>query len=92
VLLFDQNISFRIVKNLQDIFPGSKQVREVGLENAKDSQIWSFAKENSFCIVTFDADFYDLGIIKASSPKVIWPDLAIPVQKTLKKYSEEITN
>lgn len=72
MLLFDQNISFRIVKSLQDIFPGSKQVREVGLENAKDSQIWSFAKENSFCIVTFDADFYDLGIIKGSSPKVIW--------------------
>jgi len=56
VLLFDQNISFIIVKNLQDIFPGSKQVREVRLENAKDSRIWSFAMENSFSIVTFDAD------------------------------------
>jgi predicted nuclease of predicted toxin-antitoxin system len=71
-LLPDQNISFRITNKIQDIFPGSKQVRDLGLENSKDSAIWSFAKENSYCIVTFDGDFYDIGLIKGSSPKVIW--------------------
>lgn len=70
--LLDQNISFRIAKRIQDIYPGSKQVRELGLENSKDSAIWSFAKENDYCIVTFDGDFYDMGLIKGSSPKVIW--------------------
>lgn len=43
-LLLDQNISFRIVKKIQDIYPGSKQVREQGLENSKDSFIWTYAK------------------------------------------------
>ena len=71
-LLLDQNISFRIVSKIQDIYPGSKQVRELGLENSKDFVIWSFAKDNAYCIVTFDGDFYDLGLIKGSSPKVIW--------------------
>jgi predicted nuclease of predicted toxin-antitoxin system len=71
-LLLDQNISFRITSKIQDIFPGSKQVRELGLENKKDSFIWSYAKENGYCIVTFDGDFYDLGLIKGSSLKVIW--------------------
>jgi predicted nuclease of predicted toxin-antitoxin system len=71
-LLLDQNISFRITGKIQDIFPGSKQVRELGLENSKDLVIWSFAKENAYCIVTFDGDFYDLGLVKGSSPKVIW--------------------
>jgi predicted nuclease of predicted toxin-antitoxin system len=71
-LLLDQNISFRITSKIQDIFPGSKQVRELGLENKKDLSIWSYAKENGYCIVTFDGDFYDLGLIKGSSPKVIW--------------------
>ena len=71
-LLLDQNISFRIANKIQDIFPGSQQIKDLGLENSKDSLIWSFAKENDYCIVTFDADFYDLGLIKGSSPKVIW--------------------
>ena len=71
-LLLDQNISFRITNKIQDIFPGSKQVRDLGLENSKDSLIWNYAKENNYCIVTFDGDFYDLGLIKGSSPKVIW--------------------
>ena len=71
-LLLDQNISFRITSKIQDLFPGSKQVRELGLENSKDSLIWNYAKENNYCFVTFDGDFYDLGLIKGSSPKVIW--------------------
>ena len=70
--LLDQNISFRIVSKIQDIYPGSKQVRELGLENSKDLTIWSYAKDNEYCIVTFDGDFYDLGLIKGSPPKVIW--------------------
>jgi predicted nuclease of predicted toxin-antitoxin system len=71
-LLLDQNISFRIVNKIQDLFPGSKQLRDLGLENSKDSFLWNYAKENNYCIVTFDGDFYDLGLIKGSSPKVIW--------------------
>jgi predicted nuclease of predicted toxin-antitoxin system len=71
-LLFDQNISFRIVNKIQDIFPGSDQVRELGLDNSKDSVIWKFAQEKGYAIVTFDSDFYDLGLLKGASPKVIW--------------------
>ena len=39
-LLFDQNISFRLVKRIIDLFPESKQVRELGLENATDFEIF----------------------------------------------------
>ena len=38
-LLFDQNISFRIISKLQDVFPEAKQVRELGLENSTDREI-----------------------------------------------------
>ena len=71
-LLLDQNISFRITNKIQDLYPGSKQVRDIGLENSKDSFLWTYALENNYCIVTFDGDFYNLGLIKGSSPKVIW--------------------
>jgi len=52
--------------------PDSKQVRELGLENYTDKQIWEYAKENHFLIVTFDADFYDFSVIWGHPPKVIW--------------------
>jgi len=71
-LLFDQNISFRIVGKLQDILPFASQVRLLGLENSTDFEIWDFAKANSYTIITFDTDFYDISLIKGTPPKIIW--------------------
>jgi predicted nuclease of predicted toxin-antitoxin system len=71
-LLFDQNISFRIIKLIIDVFPGARQVRELQLENSTDLDIWTYAKSNQYCIVTFDADFIDLSNLKGHPPKVIW--------------------
>ena len=71
-LLFDQNISFRIVKKVEAFLPHSSQVRLLGLENAKDSDIWEYAKNNDYTIITFDTDFYDLSLIKGTPPKIIW--------------------
>ena len=71
-LLFDQNISFRLIRRIVDLFPESKQVRELGLENATDFEIFEHAKRNDYAIVTFDSDFCDLNIIKGFPPKIIW--------------------
>lgn len=71
-LLFDQNISFRILRKLEQVFPEAKQVRELGLENYSDRQIWNYAKGNNYSIVTFDADFYDLSNLYGYPPRIIW--------------------
>jgi predicted nuclease of predicted toxin-antitoxin system len=71
-LLFDQNISFRIVKIIDGHFPGSSQVRELGLEGTKDIEIWLYAKSNGFIVVTFDSDFADYSNLYGQPPKVIW--------------------
>ena len=71
-LLFDQNISFRIVGKIADCHPGSKQVRELGLTDAEDIDIWEYAQKNDFVIVTFDADFYDISLIYGCPPKIVW--------------------
>jgi predicted nuclease of predicted toxin-antitoxin system len=71
-LLFDQNISFRLLKRINDLFPDSKQVRELGLENSTDAEIFDYAKRHDFAIVTFDSDFCDLNTIKGFPPKIIW--------------------
>lgn len=70
-LLFDQNISFRIVKELENTFTGCSHISNFGLLDRNDIQIWNFAKENNFCIVTFDYDFIDLSVLNGSPPKMI---------------------
>ena len=71
-LLFDQNISFRIVAKLDERFKDSKQVRQVGLEDSEDIFIWKFALEEGFNVVTFDSDFYDISLINGCLPKIVW--------------------
>ena len=38
-LLFDQNISFKLLKQIADAYPEAIQVKEVGLENSSKVQI-----------------------------------------------------
>ncbi len=71
-LLFDQNISFRLTKKLQNYFPGSLHVSDCGLLDSEDQEIWEYARDHGFAIVTFDADFYDISIINGQPPKIIW--------------------
>lgn len=70
-LLFDQNISFKVAKKIQDIFPGAKHLSDLRLEGSKDIEIWEFSKSNNYCIVTFDFDFIDISTLKGFPPKII---------------------
>jgi len=71
-LLFDQNISFRITRKLKDHFSGCLHVSDCKLNGCEDPEIWKYAKQNDFAIVTFDSDFYDISIINGHPPKIIW--------------------
>ena len=71
-LLFDQNLSRKLVNRLADIFPGSSHVQFHGLAEKTDTEIWEFAKTNDFCIVTQDADFAERSRLYGSPPKVVW--------------------
>lgn len=71
-LLFDQNISFRVLRLLPAAFANSRHVRAVGLSDHDDVDIWQFAKQHGYTIVTFDADFFDLTTLRGGPPKIIW--------------------
>lgn len=71
-LLFDQNISFRIIKKLHEVFPDCEQDTNLGLTNLPDIDIWEYARVNNYCIVTFDSDFIDISSLKGFPPKIIW--------------------
>lgn len=84
-LLFDQNISYRLLKKIEHFYPEANQVRELGLENATDIKIWEFARENNYAIVTFDADFFDLSNLIGHPPKIIWLRMGNTTTNNLEK-------
>jgi hypothetical protein len=51
-LLFDHNLSPRLVNRLADLFPGAQHVFLLAMGEADDSQIWNYAKQNGYVIVT----------------------------------------
>jgi predicted nuclease of predicted toxin-antitoxin system len=71
-LLLDQNISRKLVKQLEDIYPGSQHITSIMSENSDDREIWLYAKQNGFTIVTKDDDFEQRSILLGHPPKVIW--------------------
>jgi predicted nuclease of predicted toxin-antitoxin system len=58
-LLFDENLSRKLVVRLVDIFGGSRHVFQEGLLQSQDIEIWEYAHVHGFTTVTVDADFYD---------------------------------
>ncbi|HMW42295.1 MAG: DUF5615 family PIN-like protein [Proteobacteria bacterium] len=71
-LLFDENLSYRLVAALQDIFPGSAHIRDVGLLGAADRHIWPYAGDNGFLLVSKDSDFYQRSMVFGAPPRLIW--------------------
>jgi predicted nuclease of predicted toxin-antitoxin system len=70
-LLLDENLSRRLLTELDAWFPGSSHVQLLGLQTADDRAIWEYAEANGFAIVTKDADFAELALIEGSDPKVL---------------------
>lgn len=50
-LLFDQNLSHKLVNRLADIFPGSIHVRDIGMKSAADPAIATYALVHGLTIV-----------------------------------------
>ena len=74
-LLFDHNLSHKLVGRLVDAFPDSEHVRNVGLQDASDHAVWEYARSNRFAIVSKDEDFHQLSFLRGPPPKVVWVKL-----------------
>jgi predicted nuclease of predicted toxin-antitoxin system len=71
-LLFDENLSPRLVGLLAAEFPGSQHVRDVGLAAAPDPGVWSYAAVQGLVIVSKDSDFQHRALLLGHPPKVVW--------------------
>ena len=93
-LLLDENLSPRLVPSIGDQYPGSTHVENCGLLAAPDEEVWRFALENGFAIVTKDSDFSERSVLAGCPPKVIWLRIGncktVQAELALRNNSSEI--
>jgi predicted nuclease of predicted toxin-antitoxin system len=71
-LLLDANISWRLCAPLTEHFGACDHVNRTALTPpAKDSEIWKYALQNDYVIVTHDFDFLNMLEVYGYPPKVI---------------------
>lgn len=71
-LLFDQNLSWKLVRLLADVYEGCAHVRNLGMAESLDTEIWKYAAEHGFTVVTKDSDFLQRSLALGFPPKVVW--------------------
>ncbi len=99
-LLFDQNLSPKLIKLLADLYQNSDHLDLLGLGTADDAIVWEYAGRNGFVMVTKDADFADLSVLRGFPPKVVWirrgncstDDIAGILRNHKKDIEELVTN
>ncbi len=93
-LLLDQNLSWRIVRLIQSRFPEVVHVSTVGLAQATDLQIWTYASNHEYIIVSKDSDFQNFAQTTDTFPKFIWLQMSRAstsvIAKTLLDQYEQI--
>jgi predicted nuclease of predicted toxin-antitoxin system len=50
-------------------------VADLGLDQASDDDVWDYARVHGFAIVSKDADYADLSVLRGHPPKVVWLQL-----------------
>ena len=94
-LLFDHNLSHKLIASLSDIYPESSHTRFLEFSRAADLELWFHARTHGFVIVTKDEDFSELILLRGSPPKVIWLRLGncgtAAVERTLRKHADAIS-
>ncbi len=73
-LLFDNDLPPKLVTLLSDLYPDLVHVKDIGPENAPDTDIWAYAREHGLAIVTNDQDYRELSSSRGHPPKVILVD------------------
>jgi predicted nuclease of predicted toxin-antitoxin system len=82
-LLFDENLSPKLPRLIESLFPGSVHVRDCGLKGRPDEDVWEHARAHGFTIVSKDGDFYQRSLLRGGPPKLIWLGLGNCTRKQL---------
>ncbi len=71
-LLFDENLSPKLPRLVEMLFPNSTHVRECGLLGQPDEEVWEYARTHGLAIITKDSDFHQRSMLYGHPPKIVW--------------------
>jgi predicted nuclease of predicted toxin-antitoxin system len=93
-LLFDEQLSERLIPRLADLFPDSLHVRLLGAGGLRDLAVWQLALEHGCLLVTRDEDFHRLSVLRGAPPKVVWLRIGncttTAIEQLLRRHAEDI--
>ena len=88
------NLSYKLVGRLADLFPDSEHVRNVNLHEADDRTVWEYARANGCAIVSKDEDFHQLSFLYGAPPKVVWVRLGncttADIEQALRRHHTDL--
>ena len=65
-----------------------------GYDNFRNDVIWEYAKQHGFAVVTLDADYYDLSLLRGHPPKLIWlrcgNQRTVSIERLLRSHLDRI--
>ena len=94
--LFDENLSPRLVGTVATQWPDCAHVEDVGLRGASDENIWAYAHDHGFTILSKDEDFLSLALVRGAPPQVVWLQIGnastAEIARLLLANAQELTN
>ena len=83
--LVDTNLPPTVATIIASLGHDAWHTSGVGLERAKDREIWQHAKSNELCIVTKDEDFVLLKAADPDGPCVVWVRIGNAIRRVIEK-------
>ena len=71
-LLLDQNLSYKLIADLESTFPGTSHVYPLGLDQSPDTEVREYAGQHAFTLLTKNTDLVDLCVLRGAPPKILW--------------------
>jgi predicted nuclease of predicted toxin-antitoxin system len=81
--LVDTNLPPSVARRLGSLGHDAQHTSDVGLERAKDREIWQHAKSGDLCIVTKDEDFVLLRASDPGGPCVVWVRIGNAIRRII---------
>lgn len=70
--LIDENLSFRLKRELADAFPSCRHVAEFRLLSSDDELVWERAREEGLTLLSKDNDLEAIVTRKGHPPRLVW--------------------
>lgn len=68
----------------------ARAVRDVGLREADDASIWTFAEVGGWVLVTKDEDFAERVLARGAGPRIVWLRIGNCTNRVLLAWLEPI--